>query len=65
MKSVIFELESLQRIQQLVRVNGTSVPIIENVNQVMEERATKRLLLRGQMKYIDDWKAMAFLCTPL
>ncbi|BFZ05038.1 hypothetical protein BsWGS_08077 [Bradybaena similaris] len=32
-----------------------------------EERAvnTKRLLLRGQMKYIRDWDAMAFLCTPL
>ncbi|XP_059168455.1 soluble guanylate cyclase 88E-like isoform X2 [Physella acuta] len=25
----------------------------------------KRLLLRGQMKYIKDWEAVAFLCTPL
>ncbi|XP_041365929.1 soluble guanylate cyclase 88E-like [Gigantopelta aegis] len=65
MKSVIFELENLQRIQQLVRVNGTSVPLIENVNQAMEERSTRRLLLRGQMKYLSEWKAMAFLCTPL
>ncbi|KAK3766562.1 hypothetical protein RRG08_028680 [Elysia crispata] len=25
----------------------------------------KRRLLRGQMKFIKDWNAMAFLCTPL
>ena len=28
-------------------------------------KETRRLLLRGQMRYIEDWKAIIFLCNPL
>lgn len=36
--------------------------IQEDTQVVVEGR---RLLLQGQMRYVDDWKAIIFLCNPL
>ncbi|CAG5128270.1 unnamed protein product, partial [Candidula unifasciata] len=64
LQKVIFEIE-------WIKDNACSAKDAVTTNfkacRFGEERATntKRLLLRGQMKYIQDWDAMAFLCTPL
>ncbi|CAG5133322.1 unnamed protein product, partial [Candidula unifasciata] len=64
LQKVIFEVE--WRKEAIGRHRDGSSATLKS-SRFGEERGvnTKRLLLRGQMKYIKDWDAMAFLCTPL
>nr|KAI8759969.1 soluble guanylate cyclase 88E-like [Biomphalaria glabrata] len=59
LQKVIFEVE--WRKEEIQKDNSTLKP-----RRLGDEKPhSKRLLLRGQMKYIKDWDAIAFLCTPL
>lgn len=39
--------------------------LIEYDNSEAEKAPEERILLRGQMKYLQEWNMIAFLCTPL
>ncbi|KAL3841990.1 hypothetical protein ACJMK2_020066, partial [Sinanodonta woodiana] len=56
LQSVTFELEYRYIISQFTDQSGASSD---------SSGHRKHLLLRGQMKFIQDWNAIIFLCTPL
>ncbi|KAL4224743.1 hypothetical protein ACF0H5_015440 [Mactra antiquata] len=59
-RRVIFELEYLFGSSTS---DNTEAELICDKNK--EDISDSTVLLRGQMKYLDDWNMVAFLCTPL
>lgn len=43
-------------------IEGTPV---QGASAASPEPGTRNILLKGQMKYIDDIKAIVFLCSPV
>lgn len=65
---VIFELEYYHSEDSENDIDsGIEITIDRTVSayETVEKPARHRILLRGQMKYIDEWDMIAFLCTPL
>ncbi|XP_060571513.1 soluble guanylate cyclase gcy-33-like [Ruditapes philippinarum] len=58
---VIFEVEYLFNNDP----DELDARLMEHDNSEPEKAADHRILLRGQMKYLQDWNMIAFLCTPL
>lgn len=69
--SVLFELE-INRTPKAEDDNSTAVeegyhkPMSPHLfDQRRGSQGTRSILLKGQMKYIDDIKVIVFLCSPL
>jgi guanylate cyclase len=69
--SVLFELE-VNRTPKTEDDMGTAVTEAKHkptlpflLDRRRGSQGTRSILLKGQMKYIDDIKAIVFLCSPL
>jgi guanylate cyclase len=69
--SVLFELE-VNRTPNTEEDKGTAVTEAKQnptlpflLDRRRGSQGTRSILLKGQMKYIDDIKAIIFLCSPL
>ncbi|XP_053384613.1 uncharacterized protein LOC123537544 isoform X3 [Mercenaria mercenaria] len=60
-RRVIFEVEYLFDNDPV----ELDAQLIEHDNSEPERGPDHRILLRGQMKYLQEWNMTAFLCTPL
>lgn len=73
MRLVIFELELVRmeaksKSNELLRNATTSRNDQESSSTIMDRRGSQgltRVLLKGQMRYIDDIDSIIFLCSPL
>jgi hypothetical protein len=59
-----FQLFCLQRVVfELEAIDQSAKPKLPHPKK--EHKKQTELFLRGQMKFIERWNAMAFLCNPL
>jgi guanylate cyclase len=68
--SVLFELEVIRTPR--ADDNSTAVVDVQDkpalpllLDRRRGSQGTRSILLKGQMKYVDDIKAIIFLCSPL
>jgi guanylate cyclase len=68
---VLFELEVI-RTPMAEEDNGAAAVDVKQkpalplfLDQRRGSQGTRSILLKGQMKYVDDIKAIIFLCSPL
>ncbi|KAL6262140.1 hypothetical protein P5V15_007237 [Pogonomyrmex californicus] len=62
--SVIFELE-LIRANDQSSINSDNMPSTSSSLDRRGSQGARSILLKGQMRYIEDIKAIIFLCSPL
>lgn len=63
--SVIFELELIRANDHRSSINSVNTPSTSSSLDRRGSQGARSILLKGQMRYIDDIKAIIFLCSPL
>ncbi|XP_032674743.1 soluble guanylate cyclase 89Db-like isoform X4 [Odontomachus brunneus] len=63
--SVIFELELIRANDHHTVVNSGDTPSTSSSLDRRGSQGARSILLKGQMRYIEDIKAIIFLCSPL
>ena len=66
--SVMFELELIRSTESSVAKQSDKLDDPSPANLKLDRRGSqgaRNILLKGQMRYIDDIKAIIFLCSPL
>ncbi|XP_036144536.1 soluble guanylate cyclase 89Db isoform X6 [Monomorium pharaonis] len=63
--SVIFELELIRANDQRSSINLDDVPSTSSSLDRRGSQGARSILLKGQMRFIEDIKAIIFLCSPL
>lgn len=63
--SVIFELELIRASNCHSSINLDNAPGTSSGLNRKGSGGARSILLKGQMRYIDDIKAIIFLCSPL
>lgn len=63
--SVIFELELIRANDQCRAINSDDTPSTSSGLDRRGSQGARSILLKGQMRYIEDIKAIIFLCSPL
>jgi guanylate cyclase len=69
--SVLFELEIIRTPKAEEELGAAAVEVTHKptlpllLDRRRGSQGTRSILLKGQMKYIDDIKAIVFLCSPL
>ncbi|XP_039307262.1 soluble guanylate cyclase 89Da [Solenopsis invicta] len=63
--SVIFELELIRASDHRSSINLDDAPSTSSGLDRRGSQGTRSILLKGQMRYIEDIKAIIFLCSPL
>lgn len=63
--SVIFELELIRANDYHSSINSDDMPGTSSSLDRRGSQGARSILLKGQMRYIEDIKAIIFLCSPL
>ncbi|XP_067214413.1 soluble guanylate cyclase 89Db-like [Linepithema humile] len=63
--SVIFELELIRANDPHSSLNSSDIPSTSSSLDRRGSQGARSILLKGQMRYIEDIKAIIFLCSPL
>ncbi|KMQ89142.1 soluble guanylate cyclase 89da-like protein [Lasius niger] len=63
--SVIFELELIRANDHHSSINSNNTPSTSSGLDRRGSQGARSILLKGQMRYIEDIKAIIFLCSPL
>jgi guanylate cyclase len=69
--SVLFELEIIRTPKAEEELEAAAVDVMHQpplpllLDRRRGSQGTRSILLKGEMKYIDDIKAIVFLCSPL
>lgn len=63
--SVIFELELIRVNDCHSSINSDNTPSTSKSLDRRGSQGARSILLKGQMRYIEDIKAIIFLCSPL
>ncbi|XP_070156239.1 soluble guanylate cyclase 89Db [Polyergus mexicanus] len=63
--SVMFELELIRANDHHSSINSDSIPSTSSGLDRRGSQGARSILLKGQMRYIEDIKAIIFLCSPL
>jgi len=66
--SVIFELELIRANDPQSNISSINLSDIPSTSSSLDRRGSqgaRSILLKGQMRYIEDIKAIIFLCSPL
>lgn len=63
--SVMFELEMIRLNDQNASSNTVNTPSTSTGLDRRGSQGARSILLKGQMRYIEDLKAIIFLCSPL
>ncbi|KAL0134164.1 hypothetical protein PUN28_001180 [Cardiocondyla obscurior] len=63
--SVIFELELIRANDYQSAINSDNTPSTSSGLDRRGSQGARSILLKGQMRYIEDVKAIIFLCSPL
>ncbi|XP_019696259.1 soluble guanylate cyclase 89Da [Harpegnathos saltator] len=63
--SVIFELELIRANDHHTAINSGDAPSTSSGLDRRGSQGARSILLKGQMRYIEDIKAIIFLCSPL
>jgi guanylate cyclase len=69
--SVLFELEIIRTPKPEEELGAAAADVTQKpplplfLDRRRGSQGTRSILLKGEMKYIDDIKAIVFLCSPL
>lgn len=63
--SVIFELELIRANDYHSSINSDDMPSTSSGLDRRGSQGARSILLKGQMRHLEDIKAIIFLCSPL